>query len=63
VVKATSNSAAAQMVVTGEADACITTGSGLNETPSLVSRHVFGSPVWLFTIGTPLDQSQLQEYL
>lgn len=62
-VKATSNSAAAQMVFAGEVDACITTGSGLKEAKGLVSRHVFGSPIMLFTIASPLKQRQLHQYL
>lgn len=62
-IKATSNSAAAQMVISSEADACITTGSGLREAQGLTSRHVFGSPIMLFTIATPLNQEQLRWYL
>lgn len=61
-LKATSNSEAAQMVIRGEADACVTTGSGLKEARGLVSRHVFGSPIMLFTIATPLDKKQLWRY-
>ncbi|HLD01706.1 MAG TPA: hypothetical protein VJC10_02410 [Patescibacteria group bacterium] len=61
-LKATSNSAAAHMVLAGEADACVTTGSGLKQAQGLVSRHVFGSPIMLFTIATPLNQQQLQNY-
>lgn len=65
-LKATSNAAAAQMVLSGEADACITTASSLNQeqaqTQGLVSRHVFGSPIMFFTIATPLTQEQLRNY-
>lgn len=65
-IKATSNAEAAQMVLAGEADACITTASSLNQeraqTEGLVSRHVFGSPMMFFTIATPLNQAQLQSY-
>ncbi len=61
-LKATSNAAAAQMVLSGEADACITTGSGLKEAPGLISRHMFGSPVMFFTVATPLNQAQLRDY-
>lgn len=62
-LKATSNSAAAQMVLGGEADACITTASGLDKAPGLTSRHVFGRPWMFFTIATPLNQEQLKNYL
>lgn len=61
-IKATSNSAAAEMVMAGEADACITTGSSFAGKEGLVSRHMIGSPWMIFTIGTPLSQRQLQEY-
>lgn len=60
--KATSNSEAAQMVLRNEVDACVTTGSGLAQAKGLVSRHVFGSPIMLFTIATPLNQEQLKAY-
>lgn len=59
--KAASNPAAAQMVLNGEVDACVTTGSSLHDAPELAPRHIFGSPVMLFTIGTSLNQQQLQE--
>lgn len=62
-IKATSNSAAAHMVLAGQADACVTTASTLNEIQDLVSRHVFGSPMMSFTIATPLNQQQLRRYL
>ncbi|MBI2337782.1 hypothetical protein HYU95_01230 [Candidatus Daviesbacteria bacterium] len=62
-IKATSNSAAAEMVVNGEADACITTGSSLAGKEMLISRHMIGSPWMIFTIGTPLNQKQLQDFL
>lgn len=61
-IKATSNSAAAEMVMSGEADACITTGSSLAGKDRLVSRHMIGSPWMIFTIGTSLNQEQLKEY-
>ncbi len=61
-IKATSNSEAAKMVVARQADACITTGSGLEEAKGLVSRHIFGSPTMIFTIATPLAQRDLQRY-
>ncbi len=61
-VKATSNTAAAQMVLEGTVDACVTTGSGLEKAEGLVSRHVFGSPMMFFTIATPLTQQQLKKY-
>lgn len=62
-IKATSNAAAALMVQSGEADACITTASGLAKAPKLTSRHIFGSPMMFFTIATPLNQKQLRNYL
>jgi hypothetical protein len=64
-VKATSNSQAAQMALdpTSGIDACITTGSGLENAPGLQSRHIFGRPNMLFTIATPLSQSQLRQYM
>lgn len=69
-VKATSNSAAAQMVLESAGsqdedriDACVTTGSGLDNAPGLISRHVFGKPNMLFTIATPLSQRELRSYM
>ncbi|MBI2442947.1 MAG: hypothetical protein HYV40_03495 [Candidatus Levybacteria bacterium] len=70
-MKATSNSAAALMVLDPEGtmapeerpDACITTGSGLTNAQGLHSRHVFGRPNMFFTIGTALNQAQLHELL
>lgn len=61
-IKASSNAEAAQMVVRGEADVCITTAAGLDRAPGLVSHHVFGRPWMLFTIATPLNQQQLKAY-
>lgn len=61
-LKATSNATAAQMVVEGKADACITTAASLDEHQKLVSRHVFGSPIMFFNIATPLNQKQLRNY-
>jgi len=62
-IRATSNSAAAEMVMTGQANTCITTASSLISKDDLITRHVFGSPMMLFTIGTPLNQQQLKNYL
>jgi len=61
--KATSNSAAAEMVMIGQADACVTTASSLRGKEGLITRRIFGSPMMLFTIGTPLNQQQLKNYL
>ena len=62
-IRATSNSAAAEMVMNDEVDACITTATSLNGKNILKTRHQFGSPMMLFTIGTPLNQQQLKVYL
>lgn len=61
-IKATSNAAAAQMVLEGQADACVTTASGLDRAPGLISHHVFGEPWMFFNIATPLNQQQLKAY-
>lgn len=59
-IKASSNSDAADMVLRGEADACITTESG-RRTRDLAKVHSFGSPVMMFTVGTPYSMQELHE--
>jgi hypothetical protein len=64
VIKASSNSAAALMVASGEADACITTASAVELSNGAVKTlHEFGSPNMIFTIGSPLSHDQLKQYL
>lgn len=59
-IKASSNSDAADMVVKGEVDACITTESG-RATRELDKVHSFGSPTMMFTVGTPYSMQQLHK--
>ena len=59
-IKATSNSAAADMVAEGQVDLCVTTGHGIdNNTSQLRVIHNCGCPVMAFTIATPLSMGQL----
>lgn len=58
-IKATSNSAAADMVANDEVDACITTEKG-REASALRKKFSFGSPTMIFTLGTPLDKADLE---
>jgi len=60
-VRASSNSAAAEMVAHGEADACITTESGRIRS-DLEKWFSFGSPMMLFTLGTPYTQEELMPF-
>jgi hypothetical protein len=60
-VKASSNSAAAQMVERGEADACITTETA-RQTSRLHLNRLFGSPAMIFTVATPLNREELRAY-
>ena len=55
---ASSNADAAVMVAEGRADACITTESARGRS-GLETFHRFGSPMMLFTIGTPLSARSL----
>jgi hypothetical protein len=54
-----SNAAAAGAVQRGEADMCITTDSA-GRSAGLVEVHRFGSPMMIFTIGTPLSVRELR---
>lgn len=58
-VKASSNSAAAQMVESGQADACITTEAA-RQASRLHMHHLFGSPMMIFTVGTPYTPDELR---
>jgi hypothetical protein len=61
-VEATSNSAAADMVRADEVEYCITTESGRIGAPvqeELEKVHSFGSPMMVFTLGTPYTQEEL----
>ncbi|MBD3270142.1 hypothetical protein GF376_01305 [Candidatus Peregrinibacteria bacterium] len=60
--KATSNSAAADMVEAGEADLCITTESGRLRS-KLEKVFSFGRPLMIFTIGTSLRQDEIKRYI
>jgi len=59
-IKATSNSAAANMVAANEVDLCVTTGQGVaNNRAKLQVIYNCGCPVMTFTIATPLPMKQL----
>ncbi len=60
--KATSNASAAEAVAAHQADLCITTESGRRRS-GLEKIHSFGSPMMIFTIGTPLTNDQLRASL
>ncbi len=64
-IQASSNSAAARMVVNGEADACVTTASAvaLLSSAGISTLHGFGSPNMIFTVASPLTHDQLRLYL
>jgi len=62
-IDATSNAAAADMVRGGEAELCITTESGRKGGPDqseLTKAHSFGSPMMVFTLGTPYTLRDLR---
>ncbi len=60
LVHASSNSHAAAMVLSGEADMCVTTASAVHSM-DLKTVEDFGSPTMLFTLGTPLDTEQIRQ--
>jgi hypothetical protein len=62
-VDATSNAAAADMVRNREVEYCITTESGrigTRDQQELTKIHSFGSPMMVFTLGTPYTQAELR---
>lgn len=61
-IAASSNSDAADMVINGEVDACITTRTSL-QTRNLSTVHSFGSPTMMFTIGTPYSMQDILQKL
>jgi hypothetical protein len=64
-LEASSNSAAALMVLEGLADACVTTESTIQRLTNtgIQTLHKFGSPNMIFTVASPLSPTQLHEYL
>lgn len=64
-LEASSNSAAALMVLEGLADACVTTESTMQSLANtgIQTLHKFGSPNMIFTVASPLSPTHLQKYL
>lgn len=60
-LKASSNAAAADMVLGGEADLCITTEEARRQR-GLRELHRFGSPPMVFTVATPYDADRLRQF-
>jgi len=62
VIAASSNTHAAAMVLAGEADMCVTTTSAA-QAMNLATIEHFGSPLMMFTFGTPLNRNQIRDLL